>query len=177
MIHVFIHSATKQLSELMFTARCFMVRKKKPPIKRTVLGFDEIPAVQVTESGMRLEQLCEEREVGMDGVSHWKDAAFEEADIYNLMGWFEFDGSHIDLRSIIPDIKVIKVVPRGKFDPFQHLFKTIKGEEGYLVSGNIYHGTGSFRYEMPGDSRSVSDLNLTFIDIADIGFSARSIRF
>lgn len=154
-----------------------MVRKKKTLTKSKVPRFDEVPVVQMPESGVRLEQLCEEREVGMDGVSHWKDAAFEEADIYNLMGWFEFDGSHLDLSSIIPDIKVIKVFPRGKLDPLHHLFKTIRIEEGYFAPGNIYHGTGTFRYEIPGDTRSVNDLSLTFDDIADIGFSGRSMRF
>lgn len=154
-----------------------MVRKKKTPKKRKVPEFYETQAVQVPESGMRLEQLCEEREVGMDGISHWKDAAFEEADIYNLMGWFEFDSSRLDLSSIIPDIKIIKMLPRGKFDPFQHLFKTIKVEEAYFAPVNIYDGTGTFRYEEPGDARSVSDLNFTFDDIADIGFSARGIQF
>jgi|APFre7841882590_1041340.scaffolds.fasta_scaffold00427_2 hypothetical protein len=154
-----------------------MARKRKALTKSKVPRFDEIPVVQMHESGMRLEQLCEEREVGMDGVSHWKDAAFEEADIYNLMGWFEFDGFRLDLSSIIPDIKVIKVLPRGKFEPLQHLFKTIKVEEVYFAPGNIYHSTGAFRYEVPGDTRGVSDLNLTFDNIADIGFSARGMQF
>lgn len=154
-----------------------MVRGKKTITKSRVPRFDETPVIQVSESGIRLEQLCDEREVGMDGVSHWKDASFEEADIYNLMGWFEFDGSHLDLSSIMPDIKVIKVLPRGRVEPLQHLFTTIKVEDVYLAPGNIYHSTGAFRYEVPGDVRGVSDLNLTFDDIADIGFSARSMRF
>jgi hypothetical protein len=154
-----------------------MVRKKKTHTKSKVPRFDEVPAVQMLESGVRLEQLCEEREVGMDGVSHWKDAAFEEADIYNLMGWFEFDGSHLDLSSIIPDIKTIKMLPRGKFESLQHLFKTIKVEEVYFAPGNMYHNTGAFRYEMPGDTRGVGNFNLTFDDIADIGISARGMQF
>jgi len=154
-----------------------MAKKKKTLIKGKFPRFDEIPAVQMSESGVRLEQLCEEREVGMDGVSHWKDAVFEEADIYNLMGWFELDGSHLDLSSIISDLKVIKILPPGKFDPFHHLFKAIKVEEGYFSPGKIYHSTGTFRYEEPVDPRGVSDLNFAFDDIADIGFSARSIRF
>jgi hypothetical protein len=154
-----------------------MARKRKVHTKSKVPRFDEVPAVQMPESGMRLDQLCEEREVGMDGVSHWKDAAFEEADIYNLMGWFEFDGSHLDLTSIIPDIKVIKVLPRGKFEPLQHLLKTIKVEEVYFAPGSMYHSTGAFRYEVPGDTRGVGDLNLTFDNFTDIGFSARSMQF
>jgi len=154
-----------------------MAKKKKMHTKSKVPRFDEVPVIQMPESGVRLEQLCDEREVGMDGVSHWKDAAFEEADIYNLMGWFEFDGSHLDLTSIIPDIKIIKVHPRSKYEPLQHLFKTIKVEEVYLALGNIYHNTGAFRYEVPGDTRGAGDLNLMFDDIADIGISARSMQF
>lgn len=154
-----------------------MVRKKKTLSKSKVSRFDEAPAVQMPESGVRLEQLCEEREVGMDKVSHWKDAAMVEADLYNLMGWFEFDGSHLDLSSLMPDIKIIKVFPRGKFEPLQHPLKPVKVEEVYLAPGSMYHGTGAFRYEVPGDSRGGSDLNLTFNDIADIGISARSMQF
>jgi hypothetical protein len=154
-----------------------MVKKKKALTKNKVRGFDEIQTLRLPEPGVRLEQLCEERDVGIDGVSHWKDAAFEETDIYNLIGWFELDGSHLDLTSIIPDLKVIKVLPPRKFDPFHHLFKTIKIEEGHFAPANMYHGTGTFRYEEPGDTRGVSDLNFTFDDISDIGFSAHSIRF
>ncbi|NTW16558.1 MAG: hypothetical protein HGA41_03755 [Syntrophaceae bacterium] len=154
-----------------------MAKKKKTHTKSKVPRFDEVPVVQMPDSGVRLEQLCDEREVGMDGVSHWKDAAFEEADIYNLMGWFEFDGSHLDLTSIIPDIKIIKVHPRSKYEPLQHLFKTIKIEEVYFAPGSMFHSTGAFRYEVPGDTRGVGDLNLMFNDIADIGMSARSMQF
>ncbi len=154
-----------------------MARKKKSFTKNKVRGFDDIQILRLPEPGLRLEQLCEERDVGMDGVSHWKDAAFEETDIYNLIGWFKLDGSYLDLTSIIPDLKVIKVLPPGKFDPFHHLFKTIKIEEAHFAPVNMYHGTATFRYEEPGDTRSVSDLNFTFDDISDIGFSARSIRF
>jgi hypothetical protein len=154
-----------------------MAKKKKMHTKSKVPRFDEVPVIQMPESGVRLEQLCDEREVGMDGVSHWKDAAFEEADIYNLMGWFEFDGSHLDLTSIIPDIKVIKVHPRSKYEPLQHLFKPIKIEEVYFAPGSMFHNTGAFRYEVPGDTRGVGDLNLMFNDIADIGMSARSMQF
>ena len=154
-----------------------MAKKKKTHTKSKVPRFDDVPVIQMPESGVRLEQLCDEREVGMDGVSHWKDAAFEEADIYNLMGWFEFDGSHLDLTSIIPDIKIIKVHPRSKYEPLQHLFKTIKIEEVYFAPGSMFHSTGAFRYEVPGDTRGVGDLNLMFNDIADIGMSARSMQF
>lgn len=154
-----------------------MAKKKKTHTKSKVPRFDDVPVIQMPESGVRLEQLCDEREVGMDGVSHWKDAAFEEADIYNLMGWFEFDGSHLDLTSIIPDIKIIKVHPRSKYEPLQHLFKTIKIEEVYFAPGSMFHSTGAFRYEVPGDTRGAGDLNLMFNDIADIGMSARSMQF
>jgi hypothetical protein len=154
-----------------------MAKKKKMHTKSKVPRFDEVPVIQMPESGVRLEQLCDEREVGMDGVSHWKDAAFEEADIYNFMGWFEFDGSHLDLTSIIPDIKIIKVHLRSKYEPLQHLFKTIKIEEVYFAPGSMFHSTGAFRYEVPGDTRGVGDLSLMFDDIADIGISARSIQF
>ena len=154
-----------------------MVKKKKPHTKSKAPRFDEVQVVQMPESGVRLEQLCEEREVGMDGVSHWKDAAFEEADIYNLMGWFEFDGSHLDMTSIIPDIKVIKVHPRSKYEPLRHLFKTIKIEEVYFAPASMYHSLGTFRYEVPGDTRGGGDLSLMFDDIADIGIPARSMQF
>jgi hypothetical protein len=154
-----------------------MAKKKKTHTKSKVPRFDEVPVIQMPESGVRLEQLCEEREVGMDGVSHWKDAVFEETDIYNVMGWFEFDGSHLDLTSIIPDIKVIKLLPRSKFEPLQHFLKPMKVEEVHLAPGNFYYGTGTFRYEAPGDTRGVGDLNLMFDDIADIGISARIMQF
>jgi hypothetical protein len=154
-----------------------MAKKKKTHTKSKAPRFDDVPVIQMPESGVRLEQLCDEREVGMDGVSHWKDAAFEEADIYNLMGWFEFDGSHLDLTSIIPDIKIIKVHPRSKYEPLQHLFKTIKIEEVYFAPGSMFHSTGAFRYEVPGDTRGVGDLNLMFNDIADIGMSTRGMQF
>ncbi len=155
-----------------------MARKKKTAIKSKVHGFEETSTAQFPDQyGLRLEQLCEEREVGMDGVFHWKDASFDDADIYNLMGWFELDGFHLDKGSPLPDFKVVRMLLPGGLDTFQYLSKIMKPDENHLSPGNIYHIMGTFRYEEPGEAHGFSGFNFVFNDITNIGFSARSIRF
>ena len=156
-----------------------MAKRKKALVKNKVKGHYETLTTQKTDSsGVRLEQLCEEREVGMDGIIHWKDAALEEADIYNFMGWFELEGYPLDKWFSLPDLKGVNLILPGQFDPFQNLFKIMKVDESHLSPGNIYQNTGYFKYEDSGDeAQIVNELNLTFNDIANIGFAARSIQF
>jgi hypothetical protein len=156
-----------------------MAKKRKTLIKSKVPGFEEIPTAQMPDqSGVRLEQLCEEREVGMDGVIHWKDAALEEADIYYPMGWFELDSYQIDKRSVMPDLKAISILSPGKSDPFQHLSEIVKSDEGHFSFNSIYQRMGTFRYEEPGqEAYDVNELNFVFNDIANIGIAARSIQY
>ena len=155
-----------------------MTRRKKAPAISKVHGYDVASTAQIPDqSGVRLEQLCEEREVGMDGVIHWKDATLEEADIYNLMGWFELDSFHLAKRSAISDLKIISMLSPVKTDSFQQLFKILKVDEGHLTLSNVYLGSGSFRYEQPGEAHDVNELNFAFNDVTNIGFAARSILF
>jgi hypothetical protein len=99
------------------------------------------------QSGLMLEQLCEEREVGIDGFIHWKDATLEEADIYHLMGWFESDNFYLDKHSAISDLKVISMLSPIKSDPFPNLFKILNADEDDFFPGNIYQSAGHFRYK------------------------------
>jgi hypothetical protein len=156
-----------------------MAKRRKTLTKSKVPGFEEISTAQMPDqSGVKLEQLCEEREVGMDGVIHWKDATLEEADIYNPMGWFELDSPYPDKRSPISDLKVISVLSPVKSDTFQDLFKILKADDNHLSLSNIYLGTGRFRYEEPGEEmHDINELNFAFNDITNIGFAARSILF
>jgi hypothetical protein len=156
-----------------------MTRRKKVPAKSKVPAYDEASAAQMLDrSGLRLEQLCNEREVGMDGIIHWKDAILEEADIYTFMGWIELEGYPLDKWFSLPDLKGVNLILPGQFDPFQNLFKIMKVDESRLSPGNIYQSTGNFRYEDSGEeAHGINELKLTFNDIANIGFAARSIQF
>ncbi len=156
-----------------------MTRKKKPPARSKAHGYDAASTAQISDqSGLRLEQLCEEREVGIDGVIHWKDATLEEADIYHFTGWFELDSFYPAKRSAISDLRVISMLSPVKSDTFQQLFKILKADKGHLSLSNVYLGSGSFRYEQPGEgTHDVNELNYAFNDIRNIGFAARSILF
>jgi hypothetical protein len=130
------------------------------------------------QSGLRLEQLCEEREVGMNGVINWNDATLEETDSYNLMGWFELDGLHLGKRFTIPGFKGVTILSPVQTDLFQHLFKNMKADQSHLSLSNIYQNTGSFRYAEPEKlTHEANTLNLTFNDMTNIGFTAHSIQF
>jgi hypothetical protein len=156
-----------------------MAKRKNALAKSKIRRYDETPTTQKTDPpGVRLEQLCNERDVGMDGIIHWNDAILEEGDIYNFMGWFELEGYPLDKWFSLPDRKGVNLILPGQFDPFQILFKIMKVDESCLSPGNIYQSTVSFRYEDSGEeAQSVNELNLTFNDIENIGFAARSIQF
>jgi hypothetical protein len=156
-----------------------MTKRGKSLVKGRVHGYDDSVTAHIPDqSGLRLEQLCEEREVGMNGVIHWNDATLEETDSYNLMGWFELDGFHLGKRFTIPGFKGVNVLSPVQTDIFQHLFKNMKADEGHLSLSSIYQNTGCFRYEEPEElTRETNKFNFTFNDITNIGFSARSIHF
>jgi hypothetical protein len=53
----------------------YTARRKKVIAKSKGGGFDETSmALTQNQSGVMIEQLCDEREVGVYGIIHWKDA-------------------------------------------------------------------------------------------------------
>ena len=155
-----------------------MTKRRKAPARSKVHRYDEPVTVQMPDqAGLRLEQLCEEREVGMDCLIHWNDATLEEMNIYNLMEWIELDDFHLGKGYTVSGFHGVTMRSPVTIDHFQHLFNIMKSDEGHLSLSNIYQNTGSFRYAEPEElTREANKFNFAFNDITNIGFAAPSIQ-
>jgi hypothetical protein len=156
-----------------------MEKRRRTPAKSKVRRYNESVPVQVTtQAGLGLEQLCEEREVGMDCLIHWNDASLEETDIYSFAGLFELDAFRLGKVYTVPGIHGAPVRSSVAIENFQYLFKIMKADENNLSLSNVYPNTGSFRYAEPEElTREAGVLNFAFNDITNIGFAASGIQF
>lgn len=156
-----------------------MAKRRKAPAKSKVRRYNESVPVQITaQSGLGLEQLCEEWEVGIDCLIHWNDATVEETDIYSLTGLFDLDAFHLGKRYTVSGLHRVPVLSPVAIENFQSLFKIMKADVSILSLSNVYSNTGSFRYAEPEElTREVGMLNLVFNDMTSIGFAARGIQF
>ncbi|MEN6321485.1 MAG: hypothetical protein ABFD82_22400 [Syntrophaceae bacterium] len=156
-----------------------MAKRRKTPEKSKVRRYDEsVPVQMPAQAGLRLEQWCEEWEVGIDYLIHWNDATLEETDIYSLTGLGELDVFHLGQGYTVSGFHRVPVLSPVAIKNFQYLFKIMKVDESHLSLSNVYPNTGSFRYAEPEEStREVGMLNLVFNDMTNIGFAARGIQF
>ena len=140
-----------------------MKRKRKNPAAKKIDGtdnraFDKTP----DQWGENLERFFEENEVGMDGVIHWKDAAVEEINPYNLMVWFDIDSFRLGVWSTAEEAATLETFSYGKAVPFQYLLRS------------VYQGRGTFRYEEPGEELfSDTEMKLVFSNLTNLGVAGR----
>jgi len=140
-----------------------MTRKRKNPVTKKIDGYDKWAFDQTQNQwGEKLERFFEENEVGMDGVTHWKDAAVEEINPYNLMVWFDIDSFRLGIWSTAEEAGTLETFSYGKAVPFQYPLRS------------VYQGRGTFRYEEPGEELfSDTEMKLVFSNLTNLGVAGR----
>jgi hypothetical protein len=140
-----------------------MEKKRNTRVTRRGDGYDKWAFDQTPDQwGEKLERFFEENEVGMDGVIHWKDAAVEEINPYNLMVWFDIDSVRLGIWSTAEESSTLDTFSYGKTVPFQYLLRS------------VYQGRGTFRYEEPGEELfSDTEMKLVFSNLTNLGVAGR----
>jgi hypothetical protein len=140
-----------------------MKRKRKNSAAGKINGHDKWPFEKTPDQwAEKLERFFEDNEVGMDSVIHWKDAAVEEINPYNLMGWFEMESFRLGIWRTVEESNKFEPFSYGNVDTFQYTLKS------------MYQGRGTFRYEEPEeDLFTDAEMKLVFSNLTNLGVSGR----